>query len=182
VTAVGGGALQYTSAHHFANNPEASFGWLALGSVGGIVSEVGGAVTAYWGWRLGENHLAFDRASGGPVKERRSMALIALAVGAAALAVEYGAELYLFSKSFSCETQAIGSGSSLTRCAGDQIVTSTTVQLAANGVLLVVAPVAGYGFGYDTAAKQSAGQGFHISLAPALVSSATPGLGLVGRF
>src|SRR5215471_2578905 len=79
VVAGGGGALQYVSARHFADNPSSSVGWLALSSVGSLTSELGGALTAFWGWRLGENHFAFDRAGGVPIQERRSMALTAVA-------------------------------------------------------------------------------------------------------
>jgi hypothetical protein len=38
---------------------------------------------------------------------------------------------------------------------GDTVMTSTIINLAAGGVLLVAAPIAGYGFGYDSAAQEA---------------------------
>jgi len=188
--AAGGGALQYYGAHRYARDAQASGGWLALSSLGGLTAEVGGALTAYWGWRLGENHFAFDRASGGPIKERRSLALGALAVGAVAFAATYVAEIYVFTRAFTCETQAIVAGvagGTPDRCAAQQILTATVIQLGADAVLLGVAPVAGYGFGYDTAAKRANETPAHrYSLAPAILSDGAgaraPGLQLVARF
>jgi hypothetical protein len=181
-TAVGGGALQYVAARHFADNVEASAGWLALSGVGGLTSEIGGAVAAYWGWRLGENHFAFDRAAGGTSKERRSLGLTSLGIGAAAFVLEYVAQFYVLTRTITCDTQHILSATSAEHCAADQVLTATVIELAANAIILGVAPVAGYGFGYDAAAKQSAsGNGFRLSLAPSFVSGAA-GLGLVARF
>jgi len=188
--AVGGGALQYYAAHRFVSNASASPGWLALSSVGALTAELGGVVTAYWGWRLGENHFLFDRAGAGPIKERRSMALTAVAIGAIAFAVTYVAEGFVFARTFNCETQAIVhsvAGGAAERCAKDQILTATFIELGADAVLLAVAPFAGYGFGYDAAAKRAnETHGLRYSLAPAVLADGagarTPGLLLIARF
>src|SRR3954466_9137415 len=107
VLAAGGGAIQYFSAKHFADNAAAGAGWLVLGSVGGLTSEVGGALAAYWGWRLGENAFAVDTSTGAPIKERRSLALAAIAVGALGVAVNYAAQIYVFAKTFSCASDNV---------------------------------------------------------------------------
>ena len=105
-----------------------------------------------------------------------------IARGAAAFLAAYAAEFYVLTRTLSCDTQRIFDATSTERCAANAVLTATVVELAANAIILGVAPVAGYGFGYDAAAKRSAtGHGFRLSLAPALITGGA-GLRLTARF
>jgi len=179
--AIGGGALTYYSSRSFKNNG-GSFGDLVLNSLGTLTMQVGGALETVWAWQLGESNLSYDVRGNVPLTSRRPLALGALAVGAAAFVAMYVGAAIVAAKEVGC----IGSGSKtadeISRCVGDAVMTATYVDLAAGGVLLVAAPVAGYGFAYDAAARE-AGRPLSLRarIVPRLVAGGA-GLSLVGRF
>jgi hypothetical protein len=179
--AAAGGALQYYAARHYANNADAGFGWVALDSAGGLVTQGGGALVALWGWRLGEHDFAVDLASGGPIKERRPIANTGLVLGGAALLASYAALVYADVGVVGCVHSP--NQTQFQSCARDRFMTLTTVELIADGVLLVAAPIAGYGFGYDSAARKAAERrtAMHFAFAPAFIPGGA-GLTLRARF
>lgn len=183
---MGGGALSYYGAHRFAQDDDLKSGgqWVALDAAGTFTMEVGGALATLWGWRLGEHDFQVDRASGGPIKDRRSLAVTGLVVGGAAvvgMTVGFG---YVYSKYMSCLGSSNGvSGAELRQCTGDYFVKLSVVDLVADGVLMFAAPLAGYGFGYESAARRAGASpaGFDWRLTPLYLQSGA-GLGFSGRF
>lgn len=186
--AAGGATVAYTSARHYVDNPDASAGWVALNGLGTLTMEGGGALVALWGWKLGEHAYATDVAGGVPIKSRRSLALTGVAIGAVGVVAIEAASFYVFSKFSSCSTNQTTTVNQAQHCLLNNLVTLTVVQIAAGGVVLVAAPIAGYGFGYDAAARR-AGQllaAFRYVVAPTFVAGAdshpAPAVGLLGRF
>ena len=177
--AIGGGALTYYSAHNLKNN-SGSYGDVALNSLGTLTMQVGGALETVWAWQLGESNLSYDLRGNVPLASRRPLALGALAVGAAALVAMYVGIAIVTGKEVSCISNGSKTADQISNCAGDAIMTATYVNLAAGGVLLVAAPVAGYGFGYDAAARDS-GHAFSMRVLPQ-VGPDGGGLSLTGRF
>jgi hypothetical protein len=179
--AAAGGALQYYAARRYTNNLDAGFGWVALDGVGGLVTQGGGALVALWGWRLGEHDLAVDLASGGPIKQRRPLANTGLVLGGAALLASYVALVYADAGVIGCVRSQ--NQTQLQSCARDRFMTLTTIELVADGVLLVAAPIAGYGFGYDSAAQKATERrtAVRFALAPAFIPGGA-GLSLRARF
>jgi hypothetical protein len=180
--ALGGAALNVYGVHRYVNAPGNDFGALTLSSLGNLVMEGGGAIETYWAWRLGEHRLATDLRDDVPLQSRRPLAIGALVVGAAALAATYVGTGIVFAKSFSCALNHNPEATDL-HCANDALVAFTIIDLAAGAVLLVAAPVAGYGFAYDSAAQRA---GHKLALlrylvAPTVVPGGA-GAALVGRF
>jgi hypothetical protein len=176
--AVGGAALSYWTARKFEDN-QGSYGWLLLNSTGGLVMQIGGAIETVWGWQLGESKLSYEVRGNLPLRSRRPLALGAFAVGAAAVVAMYVGIGIVFAKEVSCLDKP-NTPDDISRCIGDTIMTSTIINLAAGGVLLVAAPIVGYGFGYDSAAE-GAGRPLSMRLVPTVVAGGS-GLALVGRF
>jgi len=185
--AAGGATVAYTSARHYVDHPDASAGWVALNGLGLLTMEGGGALVALWGWKLGEHAYATDVAGGVPIRSRRPLALTGVAIGAVALVAIEGASFYVFSKISGCANPESTINQSQ-HCLLDNLVTLTVVQIAAGGVLLVAAPLAGYGFGYDSTARRAGKlpSALRYVVAPTFVATAdgraAPALGLVGRF
>src|SRR3954466_5784248 len=75
--AAGGGVLGYYSAHQYAYGSYTGDGqqWALLGEVAALTMEGGGALATLWGWRLGEHDFRVDRATGGPIRDRSSLAI-----------------------------------------------------------------------------------------------------------
>jgi len=118
------------------------------------------------------------------VKERRSLGLIGLGVGVLVVAGIVVGEAFVFNKAVACGfASSDTSQAEFERCASDAIRLTTIVQLAGSAVLLGVAPVAGYGFGYDNAADRSVpGRRTRysgVSILPAFLASGS-GSGLMG--
>jgi hypothetical protein len=181
--AVGGGALAYLGARRFVDSNGTSFGDLALSSGGTLLMQVGGALESVWAWQLGESRLSYDVRGNLPLDSRRPAALGALAVGALALVAMYVGSGLIAAKDFSCAGSAHSDFAAFQSCAKDAVLTATIVDLAAGGVLLVAAPIAAYGLGYDSAAGQ-AGYSL-VSLRARVVPRVLPsggGIALVGRF
>ena len=196
VMAVAGGALQYYSIDRFTDAYEGDSytinpGWVMLGGVGSLATQAGGALAAAWGWKQGEHDLAMDLSAGAPVKENRSLGLIGLGVGVLVVAGIVVGQTFVFSKAIECGFSSSDSSQvEFQRCSADSIKLATLVQLGGGAVLLGVAPLAGYGFGYDNAADRAIPgrrAGFSgLSILPAFLASGSGsglmGLRLTGRF
>jgi hypothetical protein len=181
--AVGGGALAYHGARSYVDSNGSSFGELALSAGGTLLIQVGGVIESAWAWQLGESHLSYDVQGNRPLVSRRPLALAALAVSAAAVVAMYVGTALLVGKNVSCAADAHSSVDAFERCAKAPVLTETFVDLAAGGALLVAAPIAAYGFGYESAAGE-AGRPL-ISLRAVIVPrvlASGGGLALVGRF
>ena len=105
--AIGGGALQYYGIHRLTDaidqdNEPVGPEWGLLASVGGLVAEVGGAMTTAWAWKLGEHDFAVDLRTGAPIQEKRSLGLTGLVVGAVALIGITVGQLFVFSRTLNC--------------------------------------------------------------------------------
>lgn len=181
--AVGGGALAYHGARSYVDSNGSSFGDLAMNSGGTLLMQVGGALEFLWAWQLGESRFSYDRRGNRPIVPDRPLALGALAVGVAALAAMYAGAALVVAKDVSCAGDAHAGVAAFQSCAKDPVLTATVVDLVAGGVLLVAAPIAGYGLAYDSASND-AGSPF-VSLRAVLVPRVGPsggGVALVGRF
>jgi hypothetical protein len=185
--AVGGAALNVYEIHRYVNETGNDFGTLTLSSLGSLVMQGGGALETYWAWRLGEHRLATDLRDNVPLESRRPMALGALAVGAVALVATYVGIGFVFAKTFTCALNQNNTANTapgdIQHCANDALVAVTIIDLAAGAVLLVAAPVAGYGFAYDSAAQREGHKlaSLRYLVAPTVVPGGA-GAALVGRF
>jgi hypothetical protein len=145
--------------------------WVDLG--GSVLAQIGGAAIAYWGWRLGEADARDDRAAG-RVRSVDGYKIGGLVVGGLALAALDGAGLYAALGVFDCAKGRMTDEACLSRAK----YTPTLVELGATGVLLVVAPLAGYGLGY----AKTAGEGRPAMVVVPMASATGGGLALAGRF
>ena len=148
--------------------------WVELG--GGALAQIGGAALAYWGWRLGEADARDDRAAGTPRSPTSidGYKLGGLIVGGIALVALDGAGLYGALGGLDC----LKGGVADEPCMSHAKYRPALVQLGATAVLLVVAPVAGYGLGYAKSADEARPA---VALVP-LTSATGGGLALAGRF
>jgi hypothetical protein len=180
VVAAGGGVLAYAGARSYQRSDGSSLGPLFMSSLGTLGMQIGGALETTWAWQLGESRAWYDVAGNVPLRSRRPMGLTGLAVGGAAFAGMLVAQGIVIAKEISC-THANVTTTEILTCAKDTVMTATIVDLAAGGVLLVVAPVVGYAFGYDTAVRDAGGTFTSLRLAPILRPDGG-GLALGGRF
>jgi hypothetical protein len=105
-----------------------------------------------------------------------------VAVGAVAVVAMYVGIAIVFAKQVSCIDPQHNTPDDISRCIGDTVMTSTIINLAAGGLLLVAAPIAGYGFGYDSAAREAGRPlSMRATIVPRFVAGGA-GLALVGRF
>jgi hypothetical protein len=180
LVAAGGAALVYRQARQARTGDPSCLRldggcfWLGLG--GTLGEEAGGALIAYWGWRLGERAYALD--SGKDVSGMRTFGLVA--GGAALIAIYVGATYAAFAP-FGCLDRNAGRVDY--KCVGPKQYTAQLIGLSAVPVLLVAAPVASYAFGYEAAHRRSSGQPRTLSwrLAPMAVPSGS-GLTVAGQF
>jgi hypothetical protein len=143
--------------------------WLSTG--GGLVAQVGGAIATFWAWRLGESHAARD-ARAGVETDVYGYKVGGLVVGGLALATIYASTLYGSFSVFGCTT----AGQVDRGCASRKAYVPALISLGAEPVLLVAAPLAGYGFGYQAGRRR-----LTVVVAPT-VSPSLAGLTAVGRF
>jgi len=192
--AVAGGALQYYGIHRLADSIDedpgsADLKWGFLGSLGGLMAEVGGAMTTAWAWKLGEHDLAMDLRNRAPIQDKRWLGLTGLGVGVVGIIGITVGQILVFQKTVDCFKHSNGYGTEAQTCTSDMLLTATVIQLAGDAVLLgVAAPMIGYGFGYDSAADAAHRKRdtARVSLTPGLLATTGPaaavGLRLGGRF
>lgn len=178
--AAGGAALVYHHAKRARTGEPGCLrfdgGCLWLGLAGTLVEEAGGAMVAYWGWRLGQR--AFARDGTRDVSTMRTLGLVA---GGAALIAIYVGATYAAIAPFGCIDRARGELDY--KCIGPKQYTAQLIALGATPVLLVAAPVAAYGLGYESARRDAARKprALEWSVAPALFAGGS-GLRVFGQF
>lgn len=180
LVAAGGAALVYRQARQARTDDPACFkldgGCFWLGLTGTFVEQAGGAMLAYWGWRLGER--AYTRDGTKDVSTMRTLGLVA---GGAALVAIYVGATYAAIAPFGCIDDARRQLDY--KCIGPKQYTAQLVALGATPVLLVAAPVVSYAFGYEAARRTASHdrRALEWRLAPVAFPGGS-GLTLVGRF
>lgn len=136
----------------------------------------GGAMVAYYGWRLGEHDAYTDRQQGRPPKETRGMALTALAIAGAGYLVNVALGQYVFQKALDCGAT---NQEDLWNCFDDDgLKTMGLIQIGTGALMLAAAPFVGYGFAYDSYGRQGAS----ATITPTVFRNGAPGFALAGRF
>lgn len=155
-------------------DPGAGCYWGVVGAP--LLALTGGALVAFYGWRLGEHHAWRDARAGGEMKSTRGTALAGLLVGGAMALTNIVIGQYVFFKALSCEAS---NAQMLSACFGDGLEKLALVQIGTNAVLLGAAPFVGYGFAYDSYRERHSGA--QARLVPALFPGGG-GLTLGGTF
>jgi hypothetical protein len=180
--ALGGMAVTYWTATELRDrNPDCSKlsgGCFWANAGGNLAAQGGGALVAFWAWRLGEAHAREDLAAGSS-KDVNSYKVGGLVVGGAAALAFMGASFYASFASISCTNDVAGERQMDYGCASRKKYVPTLVQLGSSVVLLAAAPFAGYGFGYAYARDK--GRGPRALLLPAPLPGGG-GLTLLSRF
>ena len=141
-----------------------------------VLAMSGGALVAFYGWRLGEHHAWRDLRAGGEMKSTRGTAIAGLLVGGAMFVTNLVIGQYVVFKTLSCEAT---DARMLSECFGDGLEKLALVQIGTNAILLGAAPFVGYGFAYDSYRERHSGA--QARLAPALFPGGG-GLTLGGTF
>jgi hypothetical protein len=163
VLAAGGGVLVYYGAHQYAEAPNSLRTGILMGTVGSLTLDLGVALETVWAWQLGQHASDYDRRGNLPPRSQRPRAFLALA----------GATVAFVGMSVGAVGIVAGSK--------DVTLDSAYLYLGAAGLLLVAAPVAACGFGYEAASRESGRPIVSLRLVPTLVGGAGA-LTLVGRF
>jgi hypothetical protein len=167
VMAGAGMYLNYEVAGRLADGDENCFDpgsgcyWGVVGAP--LLALTGGALVAFYGWRLGEHHAWRDKRAGGEMKSTRGSALAGLLVGGAMVLTNLVIGQYILFKTLSCEAS---NAQMLSACFGEGLEKLALVQIGTNTVLLGAAPFVGYGFAYDSYRERHSGA--QARLAPAL--------------
>ena len=125
---------------------------LWLGLVGLSIEEIGGALGAWWAWRLGESDFGDDARAARPVKDRNTLAVTGLVLAGVGVALSYGATIYRLSSQSLCTSRSMPNGIDY-GCQADGQYTVALANLISLPFIVVGATLAGYGFGYRTAAR-----------------------------
>lgn len=174
--ALGGMAMTYAAARNMHDRDpgcvELDGGCFWLATAGALTAQIGGAIATFWAWRLGESDAARDGRAG-VARDVHAYKVGGLIVGGLALATIYASTLYGSVAVFGCsDTGVVDRG-----CASRKAYVPTLLTLGAEAVLLVAAPVAGYGFGHAAGGARTAS----AALVPT-VSASAAGLAIVGRY